>query len=608
MKGFSEYSLVIKKHAFPAFLTAVYLMGMAVVVTRHDVKPALAATCGNNATEIGEACDGSDVGGENCAMFGGIGGTVTCNESCTAKVYDTCIFPYCGDGSVNNGGEQCDDGNNTNGDGCSSSCSTEAPPETCGNGSVGVGESCDDGNASSGDGCNANCSAVESGFICNGSPSVCTAICGDSQILGSEVCDDGNANSYDGCDATCTSVESGYSCSGTGPGSCTTVCGDGQAIGSEYCDDGNFSNNDGCDSSCSIETGFSCSGTPSSCESICGDGLMIDQEDCDDGNAVDGDGCSSICDIESGFSCTGATYTLSTCSAVCGNGSVDGSETCDDGDTTGGDGCSNVCAIEDGWDCDASEPSVCDVEPASSSSSSSSSSAVSSEASSDPAAIQGAGGGRGSVSQDPPVASGRKANGVKSEEVQMEPILGASSPPVPNRSVQQWYTPALRSLQQSRWNRESNGPDGHLVPLVAAAPMSRREIDEVLAGIHWAACEEESGPAAERKAKRLEALTPDDERRRLMTQLRMEKLSTRGAVMKRIAELLCLPMAGGSTPFKDLDPSSPYAPAIAALTRKELITGYLDESGRPLDRIGAEDTITTAEIAVLLGRLDIPIE
>jgi cysteine-rich repeat protein len=36
---------------------------------------------------------------------------------------------YCGDGVVDTG-EQCDDGNTTSGDGCSSTCQTETVPET----------------------------------------------------------------------------------------------------------------------------------------------------------------------------------------------------------------------------------------------------------------------------------------------------------------------------------------------------------------------------------------------------------------------------------------------------------------------------------------------
>ena len=68
----------------------------------------------------------------------------------------------CGN-SVLDPGEQCDDGNLTNGDGCDSRCLGEVPVE-CGNGIVDPGEFCDDGNATPGDGCEANCRFT----ICNG--------------------------------------------------------------------------------------------------------------------------------------------------------------------------------------------------------------------------------------------------------------------------------------------------------------------------------------------------------------------------------------------------------------------------------------------------------
>lgn len=67
--------------------------------------------------------------------------------------------PACGDGTVD-AGEQCDDGNTTDGDGCSANCTTELPPPPpppCGNGVVDEGEQCDDGNTVSGDGCSATC-------------------------------------------------------------------------------------------------------------------------------------------------------------------------------------------------------------------------------------------------------------------------------------------------------------------------------------------------------------------------------------------------------------------------------------------------------------------
>ena len=75
--------------------------------------------------------------------------------------------PYCGDGIVNQTSEQCDDGNNTSGDGCSATCQTEGgggtPNPVCGNGILESGEQCDDGNTASGDGCSATCQTETSG-------------------------------------------------------------------------------------------------------------------------------------------------------------------------------------------------------------------------------------------------------------------------------------------------------------------------------------------------------------------------------------------------------------------------------------------------------------
>ena len=64
----------------------------------------------------------------------------------------------CGDGVLDTG-EQCDDGNNVSGDGCSATCTTEVAQNVCGDGTVGGSEQCDDGNTTSGDGCSADCRA-----------------------------------------------------------------------------------------------------------------------------------------------------------------------------------------------------------------------------------------------------------------------------------------------------------------------------------------------------------------------------------------------------------------------------------------------------------------
>ncbi len=198
--------------------------------------------------------------------------------------------PVCGDGIRQDWiGEQCDDGNTNNGDGCDSACRLE-----CGNGRIDGSEQCDDGNRTSGDGCSSSCR---------------DEYCGDRTVqsgLG-EQCDDGNTNNGDGCSSTCRWEPA--------------VCGNGNRESGEECDDGNTTSGDGCTSTCRRE--------------YCGDGTMQSAlgEQCDDGNTSNGDGCSSTCQIEQ----TGG---------VCGNGTVESGETCDDGNTRNGDGCSSTCQVE----------------------------------------------------------------------------------------------------------------------------------------------------------------------------------------------------------------------------------------------------------------------
>jgi cysteine-rich repeat protein len=68
--------------------------------------------------------------------------------------------PFCGDGNLDPG-EECDDGNNIDGDGCSANCTIEP---FCGDGNLDPGEECDDGNNIDGDGCDANCMIEEPGL------------------------------------------------------------------------------------------------------------------------------------------------------------------------------------------------------------------------------------------------------------------------------------------------------------------------------------------------------------------------------------------------------------------------------------------------------------
>jgi cysteine-rich repeat protein len=97
----------------------------------------------------------------------------------------------CGDGSVASG-EQCDDGNTDDGDGCSATCQIEEQMGVCGDGTQDAGEQCDDGNTTDGDGCSSTCQS-ETG-----------PECGDGNQDPDEDCDDGNMVAGDGCEPDCT--------------------------------------------------------------------------------------------------------------------------------------------------------------------------------------------------------------------------------------------------------------------------------------------------------------------------------------------------------------------------------------------------------------------
>ena len=166
---------------------------------------------------------------------------------------------------------------------------------TCGNGVIEPSETCDDGNATAGDGCDSTCQ-TQAGYTCAGAPSVCTFNCGNGTLQVGETCDDNNALGGDGCSAACA-VESGYTCVGT-PSVCTLNCGNGTLQAGETCDDTNTTSGDGCSSACAVEPGYTCSGTPSVCPFTCGNGTVTGNEKCDDGNINNGDGCNSVCQYE----------------------------------------------------------------------------------------------------------------------------------------------------------------------------------------------------------------------------------------------------------------------------------------------------------------------
>ena len=178
-------------------------------------------TCGDGVT-----CPNQ---GELCDPPAGPSGCPTCTANCQ-------LAPTCGNGVVDAGcGEECDDGNATQCDGC-----TNCHADSCGDGVLcaNQGEVCDDGNAATCDGCS-NCQ-VDS--------------CGDGIACASEneQCDDGNAIGCDGC-SNCQ----------------LDACGDGVVCGTEECDDHNTDPCDGCGPTCASEfcgDGFTCANQGEMCD------------------------------------------------------------------------------------------------------------------------------------------------------------------------------------------------------------------------------------------------------------------------------------------------------------------------------------------------------
>ncbi|MBF0107446.1 MAG: DUF4215 domain-containing protein [Deltaproteobacteria bacterium] len=230
------------------------------------------AGCGDKTVDTGESCDD---------------GNITDGDGCTAN----CELEFCGDGIVNNGNEECDDHNRINDDFCTNECKKA----TCGDSITNSvsGETCDDGNHVNGDGCSLNCR---------------TEVCGDGVVnnKGTEECDDGNLASGDGCSPSCSRESRTYNCPskpdfGTAWNSVPSYTQNCLAVVDGVCVTW--------DPVSDTETDYDTTGSTTSCRyacaqgfvrngsvcSYCGNGTLEAGEQCDDGNVKNGDGCQSSC-------------------------------------------------------------------------------------------------------------------------------------------------------------------------------------------------------------------------------------------------------------------------------------------------------------------------
>ncbi|MBN1654450.1 MAG: DUF4215 domain-containing protein [Deltaproteobacteria bacterium] len=247
------------------------------MVCGFEADPADLPDDGNSCTI--DSCDGSEPvhtdrdDGYPCENSSGLNGDY-CKDG-------TCIDPVCGDG-VRGPLEQCDDGDNLSGDGCSADCVLES----CGDGNLDAGEDCDDGaNGDADDGCDDTChfSCARPELDCTDDDAsdcevpVCQTnergqVCGVTLLAQGDACDNRSGKKGDYCRQNAC---------------IDPVCGDEIVGPRQGCDDANADPCDGCLPNCKLR------------EEYCGNGYICHPEECDDGNSNSGDGCSASCKSES---------------------------------------------------------------------------------------------------------------------------------------------------------------------------------------------------------------------------------------------------------------------------------------------------------------------
>jgi cysteine-rich repeat protein len=292
------------------------------------------------------------------AEAGGIGRVELRDQShAWSPVIDDLEFSFCGNGTVDAlFGEECEDGNIVDGDGCDHNCTFTA----CGNGIVAgtaSAEQCDDGNTAGGDCCSGTCQFEASGSACasdglpcstdvcdgggtcthDASPSgtVCRSsagVCDPAEICNgiAKTCPPPSFASGSVCRPAVDVCDAPESCSGSGPdcppdvyrtGTCRTAAGacdvaescDGSstacpadaksmaacrvAAGScdftEFCD--GLSND--CPANVTAADGTACDdGDTCTLVDTCQSGACTgaDRVDCDDGNGCTADTCDSL--------------------------------------------------------------------------------------------------------------------------------------------------------------------------------------------------------------------------------------------------------------------------------------------------------------------------
>jgi cysteine-rich repeat protein len=303
--------------------------------------------------------------------------------SSSPRVSKVQCIGVCGNGVVATATEECDDGNNIDGDGCSSDCKWERRDNTDpldliqlnGYYPIVYGKTLPSDFEEELDSGWGTCAYFTSSL----KPSLANDYCKCQGHTSATSCKYGEllvgetAEQWDFMDPQCNpdiihrigggSIKQYHIITDI---VCSSFCGDGiHATATEECDDGNTDNTDDCTNECKIAVcgdGYDKQGLIEQCDdgntnnfdecttdckpAFCGDGYVQENNNelCDDGNKINNDGCSFSCIVEEGYQCSGDTQSV--CNSVCGDGIKMDDESCDDGNNIDSDGCSSTCQLE----------------------------------------------------------------------------------------------------------------------------------------------------------------------------------------------------------------------------------------------------------------------